>query len=314
MNELRALPGVVVTEVESHGGRRHVYGLRDPYAAEPAQRLAAAGIQPESVDFHWEPFQSSHPEFARRRIDAVFSPPASVRMTFVDRVLKAEGVAHGAWVADARRLAKVMPWIDAYDDTGLVDIDERLQPPPGTRLLLSGPILQASGTATRRWMAEARKAVRDISGITEYRDQELVPVERQELVPLKSRIESTVLRFGRRQSEPLPGQESVLQDLEQAAGRLAALAKELDQPFRIAITGHSDSRGAESLNLKICTDRAQGLRERLAAVGVPVERLTTHAAGWSHLLNRGDSEEDRAVNRRVTFEVELPGLESPLSQ
>lgn len=314
MSALRTLPGVVVTEVESRDGRRHVYGLRDPLAAQPAEMLGPAGIRPEAVDFHWEAFQSSHPDFARRRIEAVFSPPPTVRLTFADRTLKAEGAARGAWVADARRLAKAIPWIDAYDETGLVDIDERLNPPPGARLTLAGPVLQASGSAPSEWIAAARTAAAGIPGITEYRDDGLLADERRELDQLKTKIESTVFRFGRGRSGPLPGQEASLLGLEQAALRLAALAGQLSQPFHIAITGHSDRSGPEDLNLKICFDRAQAIKDRLASVGLPEKRLTVRLAGWSQPLNRETSEEERAVNRRVTFQVELPGLKPPLSQ
>ncbi len=305
VSELRALPGVVVTDVESRSGRFHVYGLRDPYAPQPAEMLSPAGIRPESVVFHWEAFQSAHPEYARRRIEAVFSPPATVRLIFADGVLKAEGAARSPWIADARRLAKALAWIDGYDETGLVDIDQRLQPPPGAHLVLAGQILRASGTAPNRWMAAARAAASAIPGITEYRDGELVSSERQELDQLKSKIESAVLRFARGRSDPAPGQEAALQGIEQAALRLAALAKELDQPFRIAIVGHSDSSGLENLNMKICADRAQTLRDRLVSAGIPEGRLTVRAAGSRHPLHPGAAEHERALNRRVTFEVTL---------
>jgi outer membrane protein OmpA-like peptidoglycan-associated protein len=305
MGELRALPGVVVMDVESRSGRRHVYGLRDPYAPQPADMLGPAGIRPDSVDFHWEAFQSSHPEYARRRIEAVFSPPATLRLTFADGVLKAEGAARGPWIADARRLVNALSWVSAYDETGLVDIDQRLQPPPGAHLMLAGRILHASGIAPDRWIAGARAAARAIPGITEYRDGGLVSSERREIDQLKSKIESTVIRFARGRSEPAPGQEAALLGLEQAALRLAALAMEMDQPFRIAIAGHSDSSGPEGLNLKICFERAKTLRDRLMSAEVPGERLTVRLAGWSQPLHQGTSEEDRAANRRVTFEVNL---------
>jgi outer membrane protein OmpA-like peptidoglycan-associated protein len=308
MSELRALPGVVVTEVESRSGRRHVYGLRDPYAPQPADMLGPAGIRPDSVDFHWEAFQSSHPEYARRRVEAVFSPPAPLRMTFADGLLKAEGAARGPWIADTRRLVNALPWISAYDETGLVDIDQRLQPPLGTQLMLVGEILHASGIAPNRWIADARAVALAIPGITEYRDGGLVSSERRELDQLKFKIESTVFRFARGRSDPGPGQEAALLELEQAALRLTALAGEMDQPFRITLLGHSDSSGTVDLNMKICADRAQTLRSRLAAAGVPEERLAIRIVGSSQPLLLGASEHDHALNRRVTFEVTLSDL------
>jgi OOP family OmpA-OmpF porin len=307
MTELHARPGIVVTAVDEQDGRRHVYGLRDPYAPEPLELLGAAGIRPEAVVFHWEALQSSHPEYARRRIEAVFSPPPTVHLTFADGVLKAEGAARSAWIADARRLAKALPWIDDYDERGLVDIDHRLQPPPGARLELDGRTLKASGSAPNRWIAEARAAAPAIPGIAAYRDGELVAAEPQELDKLKRRIESAVFFFEPGSRDPAPGQEPVLRDLEQAALRLILLARELDRPVGIQITGHSDRSGSPDLNLRISYDRAQTIRDRLASAGVPEGRLKVRAAGSSRPLNPGAAKQDRAVNRRVTFEVNLSG-------
>jgi len=305
MTELHARPGIVVTAVEERAGRRHVYGLRDPYAPEPLELLGPAGIRPEAVVFHWEPLQSSHPEYARRRVEAVFSPPATVHLTFAGGVLKAAGAARSPWIADTRRLAKVLPWIDAYDEAGLINIDERLQPPPGVRLALAGQILHASGTAPRRWIAEARTAAPAIPGIAEYRDAELIAAEHQELDQLKWKIESAVFFFEPGRRGPEPGQGPVLRDLEQAALQLASLAKELGQPLHIEIVGHSDSSGTKDLNMRISYDRAQYMRDRLVSAGLPEGRLTVRAAGSSQPLHPGAAKQDRAVNRRVTFEVNL---------
>jgi len=307
MSELRARPGIVVTAVEEKGGRRHVYGLRDPYAPEPLEVLGPTGIRPESVVFHWEALQSSHPEYARRRVEAVFSPPATVQLIFAEGVLKAEGAARSAWIADARRLAKALPWIGAYDETSLVDIDQRLHPPPGARLSLDGRTLHVSGTAPSRWIVEARAVATAIPGIAAYRDGELVAAEPRELDQLKRKIESAVFYFEPGRRDPAAGQGPALRDLEQAALRLVALAKELDQPLGVEIVGHCDSSGSKDLNMRISYDRAQTMRDRLVFAGVPEGRLTVRAAGSSRPLNPGDAKQDRAVNRRVTFEVNLSG-------
>ena len=305
MSDLRAMPGVVVTESESRDGLRHIYGLRDPYAPQPAEMLEPAGIRPESVVFHWEAFQSSHPEYARRRIEAIFSPPATVRLTFADGVLKAEGAARGPWISDARRLAKAVPWIDAYDEAGLVDIDQRLEPPATVRLTLTGQTLEASGTAPEPWIAKTRAAAAAIPGITEYRDDGLIATGRQDLERLKRKIEAAVFHFAVGRPEPAPGQEAGLQDLERAALQLAATAKETGQPFRIEVVGHSDSSGPADLNLKICRDRAQTLRDRLVSAGMPEGYLTVRAAGSNQPLDQGADDRRRALDRRVTFEVTL---------
>jgi OOP family OmpA-OmpF porin len=307
MTDLRARPGIVVTAVEEKGGRRHVYGLRDPYAPEPLELLGPAGIRPEAVIFHWEPLQSSHPEYARRRVETVFNPPATARLTFTDGVLKAEGSARRAWIADARRLAKALPWVEVYDEAGLVDIEQRLQPPPTVQLSLDGSSLHATGTAPRRWIAEARAAAPAIPGIAAYRDEELLAAEPRELDQLKRRIESAVFYFEPGRRELAPGQEPAWRDLEQAALRLVALAQELEQDVGLEIVGHSDRSGSKDLNMQISHDRAQHLSDRLASAGIPEGRLKVRAAGSSQPLNPGAAKKDLALNRRVTFEVNVIG-------
>ena len=305
MAELRAQPGIVVTAVEERDGRRLIYGLRDPYAPETEGLLTAAGIRPESVAFRWEGFQSSHPEYARRRAEAVLSPPATVRLEFSEGVLTAKGAARSSWIAEARRLARALPWIEVYNDADLVDIDGRLQPPPEVQLALIGNTLQASGVAPRRWIAEARAAALAIPGISEYQDGGLVAVDRHELDRLKRKMESMVFYFGVGRYEPAPGQETFLKDLEQTARQLVALAEELNQPLLIQVVGHSDSSGPEDANLEISRGRVQTLWDRLVSAGVPEGRLTVRAAGSRQPLNPGHAEPERALNRRVTFEVTL---------
>jgi len=86
---------------------------------------------------------------------------------------------------------------------------------------------------------------------------------------------------------------------------ISALIAELSQ-FQgidsIAIGGHADSRGSEASNQKLSEDRANTVRERLAAA-FPGATITATGYGESDPIASNDTAEGRAQNRRVEVVV-----------
>ncbi|MGI4834029.1 MAG: OmpA family protein [Janthinobacterium lividum] len=72
---------------------------------------------------------------------------------------------------------------------------------------------------------------------------------------------------------------------------------------KIKIGGYTDNSGQPLSNLRLSKDRAQAALDALAGLGVPASRLT--AVGYGELDNiaSNDTEEGRAVNRRVSMQV-----------
>jgi OOP family OmpA-OmpF porin len=64
---IRNEPGIVITDQNNGWGRYRVSGLRDPLARDPAELLPAAGFDPGTVAFEWEPYLSLSPALAARR-------------------------------------------------------------------------------------------------------------------------------------------------------------------------------------------------------------------------------------------------------
>jgi outer membrane protein OmpA-like peptidoglycan-associated protein len=123
LNELKAEPGLVVVSDEKRGGKHFITGLRDPMAVDPAAKLEATNINPESVISRWEPYQSAYPEFVLTRAKGLLQPPGSVSLKVEDGSLVAEGVAPRAWIAEARRLAQAISGVASFRDENLVDAD-----------------------------------------------------------------------------------------------------------------------------------------------------------------------------------------------
>jgi OOP family OmpA-OmpF porin len=102
--------------------------------------------------------------------------------------------------------------------------------------------------------------------------------------------------FAPGRADLLPGADAALADL---AGILAA-----DPGLRVAIVGHTDATGALEANVALSRKRAETVREALvAAHGADAARLTAQGVGPLAPRAANDTEENRALNRRVEVVV-----------
>ncbi len=60
---LRVEPGIVLTSEENMWRGYRLTGLRDPMAADPAEIIRSAGVDPAKVNAHWEQYISLDPRF-----------------------------------------------------------------------------------------------------------------------------------------------------------------------------------------------------------------------------------------------------------
>ncbi len=120
---LAAEPGILLTEVDQHGGVTRITGLRDPLAARPEDLLPSAGLGGEAVRTHFIPYQTLLPEFVLKRAEQALSPPAGVTLTLADGVLTASGTAPHDWIQRARTVAPVISGVTAFETTNLVDAE-----------------------------------------------------------------------------------------------------------------------------------------------------------------------------------------------
>jgi outer membrane protein OmpA-like peptidoglycan-associated protein len=71
--------------------------------------------------------------------------------------------------------------------------------------------------------------------------------------------------------------------------------------MRIEVEGHTDNRGSAAYNKGLSERRAAAVRKYLASHGVASDRLVSHGYGPARPLVPNDSEQNRALNRRVQF-------------
>lgn len=72
----------------------------------------------------------------------------------------------------------------------------------------------------------------------------------------------------------------------------------------VHIEGHTDDTGQPEWNPVLSQWRADAVKKKLIAYGVPAERLDAKGYGYSRPLVPGKTEEARAQNRRVEFHIE----------
>ena len=94
----------------------------------------------------------------------------------------------------------------------------------------------------------------------------------------------------------------ILPESEAALSDLAAFLQ--DNPsIRIRITGHTDSIGSDSFNERLSLGRAKSVRADLISRGIDASRIEFAGKGKTQPIATNATEEGRALNRRVEFEV-----------
>ncbi|GAB3862154.1 hypothetical protein GCM10028822_42580 [Hymenobacter terrigena] len=77
--------------------------------------------------------------------------------------------------------------------------------------------------------------------------------------------------------------------------------------YTLAISGHTDSKGADNYNLKLSDDRAASARTYMLSQAVPADRIVSHGYGETKPIADNATAKGQALNRRVEFDLYLTG-------
>jgi len=78
----------------------------------------------------------------------------------------------------------------------------------------------------------------------------------------------------------------------------------LKRAQRITIAGYTDDTGSESYNVQLSKARANAIQQFLQSRGIDARRMTTNGYGKSQPIAPNETEEGRALNRRVEIKWE----------
>ncbi|MCQ2974830.1 MAG: OmpA family protein [Bacteroidales bacterium] len=85
---------------------------------------------------------------------------------------------------------------------------------------------------------------------------------------------------------------------------LDSLAKTLIRTgANIKVSGHTDSVGTDTYNMELSINRVNSVVDYLVTHGINREKITTQGFGARCPISTNDTEEGRAMNRRVEFEI-----------
>jgi OOP family OmpA-OmpF porin len=118
-------------------------------------------------------------------------------------------------------------------------------------------------------------------------------------------LEASRIEFGR-------GDPDIDARAEPILNRLAAVAIACfeRQALELEIGGHTDSRGARSLNEELSQARADAVLRALVTRGVPDSALIAVGYGDRRPIADNATSDGRAANRRITFEWRASGIGS----
>jgi outer membrane protein OmpA-like peptidoglycan-associated protein len=119
---------------------------------------------------------------------------------------------------------------------------------------------------------------------------------------ISSRLKFASIEFDNGSSEL---KASMYPDLDKLADFL------LDNPdFKLKISGHTDSDGGYDFNMDLSKDRANSIAEYIVYFGkISSARIETFGYGSTQPIVKEETEEDKALNRRVEFELYRPSQE-----
>jgi outer membrane protein OmpA-like peptidoglycan-associated protein len=178
-----------------------------------------------------------------------------------------------------------------------------LHPPEGVTLSENHGELQVAGTASSQWISLVQERAPYIAGVTSVDTSRLHNSHLLQLNSAKSAVESTILVFPIGRAELEPGQENLIAQTQKQIRDIVAQASRLGEQTTVELTGHSDSTGIEGTNMLLSQERADAIRAILIRGGVQAANLRTRGVGTTQPLRPEDTEENRRLNRSVTFRI-----------
>jgi hypothetical protein len=76
--------------------------------------------------------------------------------------------------------------------------------------------------------------------------------------------------------------------------------------YKIEVIGHTDNHGSDGFNYELSESRSLAVKEYLVSLGCADEKILIKPRGKDEPLNDNTTDEDRALNRRVIFNLLLP--------
>ena len=178
-----------------------------------------------------------------------------------------------------------------------------LSPPSTAILVVKSGVLHVSGAASAGWVKDLQSRALLVPGIHSVELSPELNPSRLALNQAKSQIESAIVKFSVASAALSPAESLALRNLVGNIQSLLQAADTLHQSVTLEVLGHTDSTGAEAVNLDLSQRRADRVAWELGQIGVPERTLRARGVGTTNPLRAEDNEENRQFNRSATFRV-----------
>ncbi|MCA1992550.1 MAG: OmpA family protein, partial [Coleofasciculus sp. S288] len=166
-------------------------------------------------------------------------------------------------------------------------------------------ILYATGSAPHQWIAETRKWVQFIPGITQFWDKNLIDADVKQLKSSEAQLEKQIIRFTEGTVQLKSGQDEDLAELAQEIEKLFDSALSLNKDIQIKIVGHTDERGSVETNMRLSQRRADTILSALVSKGFNPSNFEAVGVGSTQPLRNEFGVQEPAINRSVSFEITI---------
>lgn len=196
---------------------------------------------------------------------------------------------------------------DPYVSTGasmvLVRARSWLNPPPSVAIEWADGVLSAAGSAPHQWVAEARRIAASMPGVRRFDTARLKDEGVTAVGVARERLGLLVLRFDPGSAELPPREQAAFDSAVAEVQEIAKVASAAGVRARVEVVGHTDDTGSERTNVRLSRARAEWVLAAIEARGVRGLDLALVGAATNEPLRAERNEEDRALNRSVTFRV-----------
>jgi OOP family OmpA-OmpF porin len=167
-----------------------------------------------------------------------------------------------------------------------------LNPPSTVKLGFRDGVLEADGFARNEWVEETRGNARFVPGVTQFKDDRVLDL---------NRIENPLLMFDLDKTDLRQDQEEKINSLVADLNRLRTLSN--GRSVTLEVTGRADRTGSEIRNQELSQGRADAIATLLRTRLADWPNLTIRTVGSKEQLREEVTEEDRATNRSVKLKV-----------
>ena len=162
-------------------------------------------------------------------------------------------------------------------------------------------VLKASGDAPNSWINMARQLATIIPGVNEIDLRNINISEGKEIDSLVNEIEDTYINFRFNTTSLLQGQQNKVKRVLELIKKLVKIAE--DKRVIIEIKGHTCSSGSELRNERLSWNRARNFLSIIGEAGIKDADFILKGFGNKSPLVEEKTEEDKVMNRRVSFDV-----------